>query len=78
VLDCCLTKKKKDMKIQKRLLIEVPKTKNAAAAVNNDKKTNFENGNSFRKNSLDKKYPPLPICPPKTLSNHFSIITITY
>lgn len=31
------------MKIQKRLLIEVPKTKNAAAAVkNNDKKTNFE------------------------------------
>jgi hypothetical protein len=29
------------MKIQKRLLIEVPKTKDAAA-VHNDKKTNFE------------------------------------
>jgi len=41
VLDCCLTKKKEDMKIQKRLLIEVPKTKDAAA-VHNDKKTNFE------------------------------------
>jgi len=42
VLDCCLTKKGGYEKFQKRLLKEVPKNKNAVAAVNNDKNTNFK------------------------------------
>jgi len=54
------------MKIQKRLLIEVPKTKDAAA-VNNDKKTTLKW--QLLQNSLDKTHPSL--CPPKTLSNFF-------
>ena len=45
------------MKIQKRLLIEVPKTKDAAA-VHNDKKPTLKW--QLLQNSLDKN-PPLPL-----------------